>query len=281
MADKTPSLATLASSIKQGISSALKDLHTAMPGIVESFDAATQLASVQPAVRRVFITRDSTNIEILTPSDLPILINVPVIFPRGGGFSMTFPVKKGDECLLVFCERSIDNWHATGKVKIPGARRFHDLSDATAFVGLSSIPNKVPNYDDTNLQIKKDDDSVSITLNADGSLDIHTDSDTNIDSSADVNVDCVDAVLNATGDVTVIAAATATLTAAAIVINGPTTINGDTQINGTLASNTSVAAPIIAAATSLTVAAKEMSGHTHPQGVDSNNDTQQNTGAPV
>lgn len=71
-----------------------------------------------------------------------------------------------------------------------------------------------------------------------------------------------------------------------------TIINNDVDIIGSLnvstqittpivAASTSVAAPTIAAATSLTVDSKEMKDHGHPQGVDSNNDTQQNTGGPV
>ena len=86
-----------------------KDLHTSMPGIIESFDPVTQTASIQPTIKRVFITREGIT-ETLTLSNLPLLINVPVQFPRGGGSSLTFPVTKGDECLI----------------------RFHSLSDATA-----------------------------------------------------------------------------------------------------------------------------------------------------
>ena len=36
MADKNPGLSTLASNIKQGVESRLKDLHTSMPGIMAS-----------------------------------------------------------------------------------------------------------------------------------------------------------------------------------------------------------------------------------------------------
>ncbi len=181
MGDKSSSLATLAANIKQGVDARLKDLHTSMPGIVESFDAEKQLATVQPAIRRIFVTRDGDT-EILVPSDLPLLINVPVQFPRGGGFSLTFPVVKGDECLLVFCERSIDNWHEFGTVKVPGARRFHSLSDATAFVGISSLPNKVPNYDDTNVELKKDDGTVSFKLLTDGTAELKADTKVTVDA---------------------------------------------------------------------------------------------------
>lgn len=175
------SLSTLASNIKQGINSHIKELHTSTPGIIESFDAEKQLATVQPAIKRVFVTREG-NKEILSPSELPLLINVPIIFPRGGGFSLTFPVKKGDECLLTFCERSIDNWHKTGKIEIPGAKRFHSLSDATAFVGLSSLINKVPNYDSTNTQLKSDDSKVEITLLTNGTINIKANTKVTVDA---------------------------------------------------------------------------------------------------
>lgn len=158
-------IATLASIIRQGANAILKDVHTALPGIVVSFDPETQLAEVQPAIKRVF-REETEDGEILTDVALPVLINVPVVFPRGGGYSLTFPVAAGDECLLVFSERSIDNWHEFGGVRKPTAKRFHDLSDALAVVGLSSKGNKIPSYDANNLQLKKDDGSASVTLKA-------------------------------------------------------------------------------------------------------------------
>lgn len=276
MSDKSSQLATLASNIKQGIDSRLKDLHTSMPGIIETFDPVKQLATIQPAIKRIFKTNDGDT-EILTPSALPILINVPVQFPRGGGFSLTFPVKKGDECLLVFCERSIDNWHQFGGIKSPGARRFHSLSDATAFVGLSSLANKIPNYDNTNAQLKKDDNSVFITLNNDGSLDIHTDDDIRIDSSGDIVGTCE--------NIDITANTKATVTAPNIDLTGDVLITGKLDVTGILTAPTgnitTVNAITLAASSSLTVSGKEMGEHIHPQANDSGGDTQVNTGVPV
>jgi len=169
VADKSSNLSTLASNIKEGVDARLKELHTSLPGIIETFDSETQTASVQPAIKRIFKTHDGEK-EILIPEDLPLLINVPVKFPRGGGYSVTLPVKKGDECLLTFCERSIDNWYKFGGINLPGSRRFHSLSDAVVEVGLSSSGNLIPNFDTDNLQIKKDDGSVEITLLSDGTM---------------------------------------------------------------------------------------------------------------
>lgn len=255
--DRSSSLATLASVIKKGMYERLKELHTAMPGIVETFDSVAQTASVQPAIQRTFKTNDGEK-EILIPTDLPILINVPVIFPRGGGFSLTFPVAKGDECLLTFCERSIDNWHKFGTIKEPGAKRFHALSDATAFIGLSSLPNKIPNYDATNVQLKKDDGSVFITLKANGDLEAHADGNVIIDADGDVKI-------NAGGKATIDAATTCDITAPVINLNGLVNISGAANLNG--------GAAITGTATAN---GKDISDlHGHAQDNDSGGDTQQ------
>lgn len=259
MAVKNPSVANLAENINQGISNRLKDLHTSMPGIVQSFDAAKQTASVQPAIRRVFVTRQGIE-EVLEAKDLPVLINVPVQFPRGGGFSLTFPVKKGDECLLVFTERSLDNWHKFGGVRDPGARRFHSLSDATVFVGISSIPNKVPSYDSVNTQLKKDDGTATVSINADSSIDVNADSNVNITSGADIVGECVNLTANASGAVDVTAGSACTVTAANITLNGNVTVNGNLGVSGTMMN-----------------AGKDVGEtHSHAQGNDSSGDTQQN-----
>lgn len=240
MTDRS-NISTLSENIRKGIEGRLKELHTALPGIVESFDPEMQLATVQPAIRRIFITRDGEK-EILVPTDLPLLINVPVIFPRGGKFSLTFPVEKGDECLLVFNERSIDNWHETGKTKVPTAYRLHSLSDATAFVGLSSKPNKIPDYDPVNTQLKRDDGSVKFTILTDGTMELYADAKVTIDTPE----------TEITGNLTVM---------------GNTSIIGNTAMTGSLAvtGTTNLIAPTTV--TTITSNGINIAGnHTHPPG---------------
>lgn len=113
----------------------LKETHTCLPGIVAGFDAETQTAQVRPAIKRVFAE--------VGPVDLPACVDVPVCFPAGGDFVLTFPVAAGDECLLVFSERAIDFWWEKGGVQLPSEYRLHDYSDAFALVGVSSKARKL------------------------------------------------------------------------------------------------------------------------------------------
>lgn len=124
----------------------LKDLHTCLPGIIASFDPGTQTASVQPAIKRIFTERGAVN--------LPLCVDVPVQFPGGGDFFLTFPVKTGDECMLHFSERCIDFWHANGGVQLPGEYRLHDLSDAMATVGINSQPRKIGSFNTTGAELR-------------------------------------------------------------------------------------------------------------------------------
>ena len=66
-----------------------------------------------------------------------------MVFPGGGGWSITFPVSKGDEALVVFASRCIDDWWQSGGVGIQPDLRMHDLSDGFAIIGPRSQPRKL------------------------------------------------------------------------------------------------------------------------------------------
>lgn len=145
------------------IESRLKNLHTCMPGIIAAFDPVTQTASVQPAIKRIFTEKGSVN--------LPLCVDVPVQFPGGGGFFLTFPVAAGDECILYFSERCIDFWHVNGGTQLPAEYRLHDLSDAIAAVGLNSQPNKISAFSDTDTELRNRARTVRVTMKPDGTIE--------------------------------------------------------------------------------------------------------------
>lgn len=138
-----------------------EQIKVAMPGIIQSFDPESVTAVVQPGIRCVQRDNDGATIT----SEYPQLVDVPVIFPRGGGCTLTFPVKPGDECLLVFSDRCIDFWWQNGGVQEAVDPRLHDLSDAFAIVGPQSQARKISGISTTAAQFRSDDGSTYFEIN--------------------------------------------------------------------------------------------------------------------
>lgn len=126
---------TLAQVIRDAIEARLAEVHTSIPAQIVSFDDATCLATVQPCLKRKY-TVDNELV------DLPKIVNVPVVMPRGGGAVIMFDLQPGDYVLLVFAERSIDKWITSGGKVDPKDPRKHQLSDAFAIPG--GYPKSVP-----------------------------------------------------------------------------------------------------------------------------------------
>lgn len=137
-------------------------MWTALPGIVVSFDPEACTAVIQPAVGGVTQGQDNR----LAAAELPLLVDVPVVFPRGGGCMLTFPVQAGDEALVVFASRPIDGWWQSGGVQRPATARMHDLSDGFAFVGPMSRPSVPSGISTTAAELRTDDGSTVIRVQA-------------------------------------------------------------------------------------------------------------------
>lgn len=135
-------------------------LRVSLPGIIESFDPIACTCTVQPALKG----QAADELGNMKSAPLPLLVDVPVVFPRGGGCTITFPVKAGDECLVVFSDRCIDFWWQSGGVQETVDPRQHDLSDAFAIAGPQSQANVISNISSTTLQMRTDDGATYIEL---------------------------------------------------------------------------------------------------------------------
>jgi hypothetical protein len=115
MSSATPDLADLLRLITE---SAIGDLRVCMPGQVSAIyaDSANrgQYVDVRPSLRVVLPTdEDSETPEPFVEEELPVIPRVPVAFPQGGGFSISWPLAVGDFVTLVFADRNLDLWLAT------------------------------------------------------------------------------------------------------------------------------------------------------------------------
>lgn len=141
-------------------------IWTAIPGIIDSVDFSDLTCSVQPTIQGVAENEDGSK----TLVDLPLLIKVPLVFPKGGGFSITFPVAEGDEVLVVFSSRCIDAWWQSGGINRPMEARMHDLSDGFAIPGPYSVPNVIDSVSSSSLQIRNDAGTSYIEIDETGKI---------------------------------------------------------------------------------------------------------------
>ena len=56
---------------------------------------------------------------------------------------ITFPISKGDDCVLLFSDREIESWFINGDAQPVNYQRMHDLTDAFAIFGIRSLPKMI------------------------------------------------------------------------------------------------------------------------------------------
>lgn len=124
------------------------NLRCCIPGVIQQYDPKTNTASIQPAIREEIVNEDNT----VQYMNLPILVNVPIIFPSCSIGSIKMLLKQGDECLVLFSDLSIDNFWKYANVQNPIEVRRHDLSDGIAIPCVLSQPNTKP-FNSTGVEI--------------------------------------------------------------------------------------------------------------------------------
>lgn len=133
------------------VSDALDAISTGMPALVTRYDASRQCCDAQPLVQRIYPDEYGNRVAATEP----VVVAVPVVYPRSAAGGLEFPLAPGDVVLLVTCSRSIQTWwrsagpnaptdpelessHELGHcVAIPCARRMRDVSvdfDVTSVV---------------------------------------------------------------------------------------------------------------------------------------------------
>lgn len=143
-----PSLGDLLNLIKKELNFDFNCHHV---GTVQSFNSVQQTITASINYTQTFYKlNETTSVFYPFQVNYPVLIDCPLIVLGGGRSALTFPVSKGDECLLLFNDRDIDNWFSSGNPSASNATgRLHSFSDAFALVGVHSLPNVLANYDST------------------------------------------------------------------------------------------------------------------------------------
>jgi hypothetical protein len=222
----------------------LANVRSSLPGIIQSFDPETVTCVVMIAVK------SSTPAPFEAPEsalsvDYPLLMDVPVVFPRGGGVTLTFPIKEGDECLVVFSSRCIDFWWQNGGVQERADKRMHDLSDAFVIPGPQSQVKKISGISTSAAQLRTDNGAAFVEVAA-------------------------------AGDITATTTGSMTINAPTITLNGNVTINGNLSQGMGESGGTATMLGPVTVTNDVKAGGKSLTTHTHG-GVQTGGG---NTGAP-
>lgn len=168
MSTKLSEEPTLAEVISWAMETRLANTFVALPGRVEAYDNERQIADVQPLLEHNVQTSDGGALS----EAIPLLRNVPIVFPRGGGFYLSFPMKVGDKVLLVFCDRNIDQYQRSNepnKPVPPGDLLPNGPNGAVAYPGFFPDIEKLSadDADPENLIIGKDNGGIRIRVEDD------------------------------------------------------------------------------------------------------------------
>ena len=151
--------ATAETAVEAQIQHAQKQIHTALPAKVVDFNPQHQTVTLAVQITQLLV--DGGTVQI------PPLVDVPVAFPRGGGYAVTFPRNAGDEGIVIFSERCIDGWWQSGRASEPMDYRQHDLSDGMFYPSICSVPNAIKDFYTGGLSMQSLDGSTFIRVTND------------------------------------------------------------------------------------------------------------------
>jgi hypothetical protein len=192
MSEQSKTTPSWAAAIARALDDRLAQVHVALPGRVESYDLSTQRAEIRVMVQRTVEVEDGDGAK--QAEELPVLPAVPCGFPRAGGMFISFPIKTGDFGLLVFNERSIDQFRAGGVEGPPGDQRMHGLSGAVFLPGaLVPASGVLADAHADNLVLGRDGGS-QIHVRPDGEVHVPADGAVNFVALVSGLQDIVDAI---------------------------------------------------------------------------------------
>ena len=109
-----------------------ESMFGALPGVITSYNASKQTASVQPSILRAYVDEEG---ERQTPN-LAIINDVPVCYIGGSTQFVKYPIAAGTPVLIIWCGMSLNQWKAQGGTSIdPLNDGRHDYNDCVCIPG--------------------------------------------------------------------------------------------------------------------------------------------------
>jgi hypothetical protein len=135
-------------------------IWTALPVVIGKHIPDKMTVEAQPSVQ-LAVRQSGGQIQWRS---IPAAEDMPLLYLGGGGAVITNPVKQGDEGLVVYSSRSIDNWWQNGGVQPQFDNRMHSLSDGFVIPGFRSQAKKLSNISQNTWQLRTEDGKTYLEL---------------------------------------------------------------------------------------------------------------------
>jgi len=200
---------------KNAMQDYLRDIHTVMPGKIIAFDPDKCEAQISPTAK--YRKPDDTQI------DFPDIFEVPVFFMQAIGqrATITHAVKPDDECLIFISEQALDLWR-TG-AESPTDLRF-DITNAIAVIGFFAQPNPLIKRacENESIIIQRANNFIELFENK---TEIVVEGTEIVIEPEKITMNTVDVVINADGNIDMIAGGDINITAAGNITDSATRID--------------------------------------------------------
>ena len=143
-------------------------INTSIPAIIDEFDPLTQRVAATPAIRAKFVNSANE----VSYIDYPKITNIPLAITKSAGLKITYPIEIGQNCTLIFSQRSIDNFIIEGGIQDPfdGPNpkktqiRCMDLTDAMCFPGVITSKETIEDYATDAIEIRSADNTTKVSV---------------------------------------------------------------------------------------------------------------------
>ncbi len=146
VANSDPSLKDVLDLMKKDI---LLSMNCHALATVRSVNYANQTLTATINYSKTRLVGKPDGSRVVQAEAYPVLIDCPFYVMQGGKGFVSFPIAVGDTCSILFNDRDINNWFATGVTnQPPESQRLHAFADGIALVGLRSGIRPILNYDE-------------------------------------------------------------------------------------------------------------------------------------
>ena len=145
--------------LRRVIEARVTEIQVGIPAKVVSYDPVTQTCQAQPLVRRAV-----TDIDGRKDEDLPELFEVPVAWPQGGGFALSFPLAAGDLVTLIATTWNAHTAFNTGEISNTSELVTQSISSVIAIPGWRSAAAPLVDPSATVMKIGRDGEDETIEI---------------------------------------------------------------------------------------------------------------------